>query len=386
MIGASATTPISNISPTNYLINNNGNNPISTEQSNAPNESVCVSESLPQPLQTNTLISSFSLSSSLSTSSSSTSSSASSSSSSSSSTNANAQHLHATTPAAPSLTAPLATISEFSNYNSLKFDSKSVNSDLTQADTLTNQSRKSSIISLGNTATRQAANGTQKAQTLNVDEKYAPKQVTSSNSTKGIRNFFGKLIRTSLVNINETNFNLNSFNDRETSQQNAATDSTHEHAMIAKQVTESLSNKQAVLNNVANFKRGGNRATANARLQNTNNFSFSNSSLSVLKKNTVSNANKGDSRKNVNIPFSFLNLDAHMDSSFLTSPAYSNLANFCNWPSEKVYDWLNKNGFEGYFPASPDGTFIHKWIQNGLHLLQATQHEYEKVNISLIII
>ena len=271
------------------------------------------------------------------------------------------------------LTAPLATISEFSNYNSLKYDSKSTGSDLTQVETLTNPnpSRKSSINSLNNNISiksheTKCFSHSQKSQTLNGDEK---KQSSQQNQTKGIRNFFGKLIRTSLVNINETNFNMNSI---ETNAANINANNEHKTNEL------DITNKQAVLNNVANFKRGGNRATANARLQNTNNFSFSNSSLSVLKKNT--NSNNG-----VNLPFSFLNLDAHMDSNFLTSPAYANLVSFCNWPSEKVYDWLNKNGFEAYFPASPDGTFIHKWIQNGIHLLHATQNEYEKVSFQITI-
>ena len=164
-----------------------------------------------------------------------------------------------------------------------------------------------------------------------------------------------------------------------------ANNNNNEHQQEQKGNELDITNKQAVLNNVANFKRGGNRATANARLQNTSNFSFSNSSLSVLKKNSTSNSSNanGNNKNAVNLPFSFLNLDAHMDSNFLTSPAYANLVSFCKWPSEKVYDWLNKNGFEAYFPASPDGTFIHKWIQNGLHLLQATQNEYEKVCLSL---
>jgi hypothetical protein len=330
--------------------------------------------------QPNALISSCSLSSSLSTSSSS-------SSTSSSSTTSSTQQQQQQQQQAQTMTAPLATISEFSNYNSLKFDSKSVGSDSAQGETLTNPSRKSSINSLNNNIsiksheTKCFSSHSQKSQTLTNEEK---KQHNQHNQTKGIRNFFGKLIRTSLVNINETNFTLNSIdpsNGNATSINNNNNNEQQQEQCKQKGNELDITNKQAVLNNVANFKRGGNRATANARLQNTSNFSFSNSSLSVLKKNSASNSsNANDNNKNaVNLPFSFLNLDAHMDSNFLTSPAYANLVSFCKWPSEKVYDWLNKNGFEAYFPASPDGTFIHKWIQNGLHLLQATQNEYEKV-------
>ena len=76
--------------------------------------------------------------------------------------------------------------------------------------------------------------------------------------------------------------------------------------------------------------------------------------------------------------FSFLNLDA--DASLFLQSTNTAIGNFAKWSREQVYEWLNKNGFEAYFPASADGTFIHKWIKNGLHLLQATQHEYEKVS------
>lgn len=67
-----------------------------------------------------------------------------------------------------------------------------------------------------------------------------------------------------------------------------------------------------------------------------------------------------------------------MDSAFLASPAYAQLSQFCKWSSETCYEWLNLNGFEAYFPQQSDGSFINKWVKNGLHLLQATQNDYEK--------
>jgi hypothetical protein len=97
--------------------------------------------------------------------------------------------------------------------------------------------------------------------------------------------------------------------------------------------------------------------------------------LSVLKKTTTT-INHG--KNNLALPFSFLHLDAHMDSAFLASPAYAQLSQFCKWSSEKCYEWLNTNGFEAYFPQQSDGSFINKWIKSGLHLLQATQSDYEK--------
>ena len=254
-----------------------------------------------QQPQTNTLISSCSLSSSLSTSSSS-------SSSSSASTTPNSM-----TNPQQNLTAPLATISEFSNYNSLKYDSKSNNSDLTLADSTCNQqpaskneannakNRKGSISSLNNmTANKTDANEAKYLSSSSINrgelanmsnlntaptsnsqtQKKAANTATnsgSSNNSKGIRNFFGKLIRTSLVNINESNFNMN-------------LDQKHveKAETLAKTPTDESTNKKQTSLNTTNsyFKRGGNRATANARLQN-NTFSFSNSSLSVLKKNST---------------------------------------------------------------------------------------------------
>ena len=56
-----------------------------------------------------------------------------------------------------------------------------------------------------------------------------------------------------------------------------------------------------------------------------------------------------------------------------------NTFTFAKWTSDQVYEWLNRNGFENYFSFSSDGRCHHKWIKNGLHLLQASQQEYEKV-------
>ena len=155
----------------------------------------------------------------------------------------------------------------------------------------------------------------------------------SNNNGKGIRNFFGKLIRTSLVNINESSF----------IGMNHANENIGSHFVECDDTPLSPSNK-----NPSYFKRGGSRATANARLQ--SNFSFSNNSLSVIKP-----ADKS-------APFA------------LSTDTFT----FAKWSGEQVCEWLHKNGFESYFPKSADGKFGHKWIKNGLNLLQANQHDFEK--------
>ena len=148
-----------------------------------------------------------------------------------------------------------------------------------------------------------------------------------SGANKSLRNFFGKLIRTSLVNINESSFNssISNLNDAKPNGKPKI--------------------DQANLNASTNsaFKRGGIRATANARLQ--NNFSMSNNSL-LSSHRTIQNVDT------------------------LT---------FAKFNPRQVYEWLCKQGFDSYFPVNLEGNYINKWIKNGLHLLQASQHDYEKV-------
>lgn len=94
------------------------------------------------------------------------------------------------------------------------------------------------------------------------------------------------------------------------------------------------------------FKRGGFRSTANARLQN--------------------NYTTCAIRQNDHIGGSVCNVDT------LT---------FSKWTSAQVCEWLARNGFESYFPLNSEGIRAHKWIKNGLHLLQATQYDYERVSV-----
>lgn len=172
---------------------------------------------------------------------------------------------------------------------------------------------------------------------------------SNSSNNKGLRNFFGKLIRTSLVNINESNFNVN--NETNT---NVQTPSAIKQAAVVVNQVEDSSSKQPSLSSSKNnnniFRRGGTRATASARLQNS--FSISNNSL--LQQNC---------NDKVTSSFFSFNLD---------TLAFSKLN------SVHCYDWLCKNGFECYFPKSPDGTYANKWLKNGLHLLKASKYEYEK--------
>lgn len=163
----------------------------------------------------------------------------------------------------------------------------------------------------------------------------ANNKTSPSHNTNSIKSFFGKLIRTSLVNINESGF--------------STMDKNHKLKAAAKQqqsFDDSSANRSL---NTSSFKRGGVRATANARLQN-NNFSVSNTSL----------------HNNNRQPLDCL------------SAADLDTLTFAKWSSDQVYDWLSKNGFEAYFPMNSDGFVGHKWIKNGLHLLQATPQEYEK--------
>lgn len=112
----------------------------------------------------------------------------------------------------------------------------------------------------------------------------------------------------------------------------------------------------------SSFKRGGLRSTADARL--IGNYSSVSNIKSASKsslKNRESNG-RGDTL-----------------SSASGIPAFIlDTLSFAKWNTHQVCEWLNKNGFEAYFQPGSDGQFTHKWIKNGLHLLQASQYEYEK--------
>ena len=167
--------------------------------------------------------------------------------------------------------------------------------------------------------------------------------ISAVHSNKGLRNFFGKLIRTSLVNINESNFTLN--NETAVKQPVTQIEDSKKH----------LSMSIAKNNNNNIFRRGGTRATASARLENS--LSISNNSL----------LNQNCNEKVTRSFFSF-NLD---------TLAFSKLN------SVQCYDWLCKNGFDCYFSKMPDGNYSNKWLKNGLHLLKASKYEYEKVKSCL---
>lgn len=237
--------------------------------------------------------------------------------------------------------APLATISEFANYSStstLTTTPKTISNHLDSSSTIANSSsiknRKNSFTDsnstlcnlvesqfvnsslIKNPVNSNTSNGHgnrsssksskySSAVTLSSSNNTAPSSPTktsSQSSNKSIRQFFGKLIRTSLVNINDSSsFQL---------------------------PLNSGSNSKSSNNTLnSNFKRGGFRSTANARLQ-------SNTNLDTL--------------------------------------------TFSKWSTSQVCEYLNKNGFEAYFTPNSEGLFNHKWIRNGLHLLQASQHDYER--------
>ncbi len=208
--------------------------------------------------------------------------------------------------------------------------------------TIHTNNRKGSASSLNETSseTQATASETTYKKAFKQQEK---SNVLSVHSNKGLRNFFGKLIRTSLVNINESNYNVNN----ETTIKQSITQN------------EDSQNKQPSTNSGKNnnnnmFRRGGTRATASARLQSS--FSISNSSL------LTQNCNE----KITSSFFSF-NLD---------TLAFSKLN------SIQCYDWLCKNGFDCYFSKLSDGSYSNKWLKNGLHLLKASKYEYEKVKHS----
>lgn len=179
--------------------------------------------------------------------------------------------------------APLATISELTNY--------STSSTSTLLNTPKPDEKEKKVSTSPKNKTPQKSPKYSSAISLSQNKSFSPSP-KSSNQNKSLRQFFGKLMRTSLVNINDSN------------------------------------NFSHSLNKQSNFKRGGFRSTANARLQ-------SNPNLDTL--------------------------------------------TFSKWSTSQVCEFLHKNGFESYFSPNPvDSQFSHKWIKNGLHLLQASQYDYEK--------
>ena len=162
-------------------------------------------------------------------------------------------------------------------------------------------------------------------------EKNSKSSVSNLSQNKGFKGFIGKFMRASLINISESQPKKDQKDECKI--KNDFIGSLGKPFFYSSKV------------NVSNFKRGGNRATAQARLQNTNNNTLS------LNKCKIS----------------------PQDASSLDTLTFAKL------PSEQVYEWLNKNGFEAYFPKNSNGKFVNSWIKNGLQLLQATQHDYEKV-------
>lgn len=199
-------------------------------------------------------------------------------------------------------------------------------------------------------------NSTGKQQSSVSKNKFFTQKHNSINTgTKGLRNFFGKLMRNSLMNINDapaaaTN-NRNSGNQSDDCFEPADSDLV-------------LVNGQSLKTDlIASFKRGGFRSTAGARLQ-TNNVSKS--AVSSPSHHSTSNS------------FSELNHHLRMQQQLQLKDMNVDTFTFAEWPGERVYEWLRTSGFEAYFPVTVDGVCINKWIKSGLHLLQASQFEFEK--------
>jgi len=178
----------------------------------------------------------------------------------------------------------------------------------------------------------------EQALSLKSPDKMAKSNVSNINQNKGFKGFFGKFMRASLMNISEPETKKTELIRKD--------DGKAKNDFIGSLGKPFFYSSKV---NVNHFKRGGNRATAQARLQNTNNNTLS------LNKSKIS-------------PQDAPNLDT------LT---------FAKLPSEQVYEWLHQNGFEAYFSKNSNGKFVNSWIKNGLHLLQATQHDYENVRNAL---
>lgn len=118
------------------------------------------------------------------------------------------------------------------------------------------------------------------------------------------------------------------------------------------------------------FKRGGGfRSTANARLQ--NNYT----TYALRQQQQQLNYHNSN-----NLDGTFIS----SSSSISPLPANIDTISFAKWSSAQVCDWLARQGFDAYFPVNAEGgQRVHKWIKNGLNLLQATQYDYERVRESL---
>lgn len=136
-------------------------------------------------------------------------------------------------------------IFKISKKNNVKGSANSLNNDIIQK--VAQQTEKNDRYLSTCSSTRSKSSKKQSS---------VPPQAKTSPSHNGnsIKNFFGKLIRTSLVNINESSFN------------------TLDKYKKSSSVTKNDCNDGSL--NRSSFKRGGTRATANARLQN-NSFSLS---------------------------------------------------------------------------------------------------------------
>jgi hypothetical protein len=171
---------------------------------------------------------------------------------------------------------------------------------------------------------------------------------STSSSTKGFRGFLGKLMRSSLVNIN----------DPGPSSQNGD-DSNLFEPLPQNQVAHTIDS--------SGFKRGGLRSTANARLQNS--FTVSNNALNSA----------GCELATIGQLQHQLQTQLQLQKESSVSNGWDSNFAFAEWPADRVYDWLRQSGFESYFPVNADGVCINKWIKSGLHLLQASQFDFEKV-------
>ena len=135
---------------------------------------------------------------------------------------------------------------KISNKNKVKGSVNSLNNDIIQKVAQQTEKNDKYLSTCSNTRSKNS----KKQSSVPPQNKTSP-----SHNSNSIKNFFGKLIRTSLVNINES-----SFNNTMDKYKKSSSMSKHD-------------NNDGSLNR-SSFKRGGTRATANARLQN-NSFSLS---------------------------------------------------------------------------------------------------------------
>jgi hypothetical protein len=188
-------------------------------------------------------------------------------------------------------------------------------------------------------------------------------QTTNTSMNRSLRNFFGKLIRTSLVNINDASYGKNGGGGGALVDLSKPGKSSQTPVVVSTTAAALDLSPPVMTANGSSFKRGGFRSTADARLQSQ----YTTPGHLGHKSKSVSNHQNRE-------------MTGHNLSVANTIPAFIlDTLSFAKWPTHQVCEWLNKNGFGLYFPPGPDGTYCHKWIKNGLQLLQATQYEYEKV-------